>query len=630
MKISGCIIARNEEANIAKCINNLKHVTDEIIVVDTGSEDDTIRSAKELGASVYEQKWENDFSKARNAALERATGDWIIFLDADEFFNEESLLRVRPTIQKAHSNQNIEGMLCNLINVDLETKKDIDAGHVIRIFRNKRLFRFINKIHEEICNDSRSLRYIDKSDTLTVIHTGYSSSLRISKARRNLEMLLDNKEGHERSAYYLATTYFSLHDFNNAYQYAELALLEKSVTECDHFAYKMHFIKIIIAMTLESSNKEKIELLIREANKKYSEHPEIAKIEAVYRLQEKRYAESLDKYSYSLTCQEKYGKKLVQNNFAETVHEVYFSIAQISYLMNKEADALSYYVKALRSNKYNKEVFKSMFGLCMTMPEYEMIAFFNSIYDVEKEEDVNFIIAQIADCGIPKLVLYYANKWNNTFAHEDDVLIYAFLAQHNYQNALEIALLYLKNDPSYSPLVTSILIMGRLFPEAEKIKDEIGEDYFNLIMYYADGRNYSENDNTYASVFSKLIRHADQSVITDYLKLADAKEASLISSIAETFLTIFHYEQAISYYQLLFELASDEAGKAVAAFQLGYCFYKQKQYEESLYWFEKAIRNGYAENDMAEYLQWIANQTSDDGIKRKSKALMPLVNMSAK
>ncbi|MEL7656459.1 MAG: glycosyltransferase, partial [Bacillota bacterium] len=76
MKISGCIIARNEEANIANCINNMKNVTDEIIVVDTGSEDKTIQIAKELGAFVYEYQWENDFSKAKNSVLDYATGEW--------------------------------------------------------------------------------------------------------------------------------------------------------------------------------------------------------------------------------------------------------------------------------------------------------------------------------------------------------------------------------------------------------------------------------------------------------------------------------------------------------------------------------------------------------------------------
>ncbi len=609
MKISGCIIARNEELNIVKCINNLKSVTDEIIVVDTGSDDKTRQIAEEIGASVYEQKWENDFSKARNAALERATGDWIIFLDADEFFNEDSLSLLRPAIQKAHSNPNIEGMLCNLFNIDLDTGRFLNSSYVMRIFRNRKHIRYINQIHEEISNKGAKLKHSNNSDILTIMHTGYSSSLQAEKAKRNLEMLLIDTE-HEIAAYHLATTYFILGDYKNAYQYADLALSIKAIRDIDQLAYKMHYYKIFITMSLEGSNKTKIQSLIKEANKKFGKHPEIVKMEAVFLLLEKHYSQAYAKYLYALHCQEEYGKTLGQNNFIGTIDEVYSGIAQILCLMNREADAFSYYVKALRSNKYNREVFQSMFTLCRTMPEHETIAFLNSIYEVDKEEDVNFIIAQIAECGIPKLVLYYANKWNNTFAHEDDVLIYAYLAQRNYLNALEIALLYLKNDKdSYSPLVTAILIMGRLFLESETIKDQIGEDYRDLIRCYYSGSNYLGNNNTYVTVFSKLIKHADQNGITDYLKLADATEASLISRIAEVLLTSARYEQAISYYQLLFELTLGEDRKAVVAFNTGYCFYKLKQYKESLNWFEKAIQNGYAENDMAEYLQWMKSQS---------------------
>jgi glycosyltransferase involved in cell wall biosynthesis len=117
MRISGCIIARNEEENIANCITRLKNTVDEIIVVDTGSEDDTVRIADELGAYVLKQKWDNDFSKAKNYALEHAKGDWIVFLDADEYFHENSIANVRPVIQKVHTDRNTEGILCEIINI---------------------------------------------------------------------------------------------------------------------------------------------------------------------------------------------------------------------------------------------------------------------------------------------------------------------------------------------------------------------------------------------------------------------------------------------------------------------------------------------------------------------------------
>ena len=94
MKITGCYIVKNEEANIARSIDSIKAVCDEIIVVDTGSDDRTVEIATAKGAKVLRFRWVNDFSKARNYAMSLARGDIIIFLDADEWFvpalNEES------------------------------------------------------------------------------------------------------------------------------------------------------------------------------------------------------------------------------------------------------------------------------------------------------------------------------------------------------------------------------------------------------------------------------------------------------------------------------------------------------------------------------------------------------------
>ena len=86
MRISACVVIKNEEKNIRRWLVNMRHIADEIIVVDTGSTDATLKILKEAGIKVYHFAWCNDFAAAKNYAIKQATGDWVVFLDADEYF----------------------------------------------------------------------------------------------------------------------------------------------------------------------------------------------------------------------------------------------------------------------------------------------------------------------------------------------------------------------------------------------------------------------------------------------------------------------------------------------------------------------------------------------------------------
>ena len=87
LKLSLCMIVRDEEAQIGKALESVKDIVDEIVVVDTGSSDKTREIVREYGGKVFETEWKDDFSKAKNFALEKATGDYILFMDADEFID---------------------------------------------------------------------------------------------------------------------------------------------------------------------------------------------------------------------------------------------------------------------------------------------------------------------------------------------------------------------------------------------------------------------------------------------------------------------------------------------------------------------------------------------------------------
>src|SRR5262245_37269575 len=84
VRLSAALIVRDEEAHLADCLATVSRIADEIVVVDTGSRDCTPDIARAYGARVVARPWADDFSQARNAALECATGAWILYVDADE------------------------------------------------------------------------------------------------------------------------------------------------------------------------------------------------------------------------------------------------------------------------------------------------------------------------------------------------------------------------------------------------------------------------------------------------------------------------------------------------------------------------------------------------------------------
>ena len=228
MKISACVIAKNEAENLPRWLASMRVFADEMIVVDTGSTDATVQIARAGGAQVLHFDWVNDFSAAKNFALDAASGDWVVFTDADEYFTEESAPRVRPLIEEYDRRAKIDGFIVHLVNIDMDTGALLGTtAKVQRIFRRAPHIRFVGSIHEHVENLSGDLgREMMMAPGLTLYHTGYSPRIIKQKSRRDLELLLARRAKGERNKldeYHLMDCYYSLEDYPHAAQYARAA-----------------------------------------------------------------------------------------------------------------------------------------------------------------------------------------------------------------------------------------------------------------------------------------------------------------------------------------------------------------------------------------------------------------------
>jgi len=205
-KLSLSMIVKNEEQNLRNCLESVRGVVDEIVIVDTGSSDNTIEIAEQYHAKIYHFDWCNDFSAARNYALSKSRGDWVLYLDADERLKEKSKNEI---INLIDNNEKL-GINC-FVNSISSNGRNSQIMKYTRLFRNDPQIKFDGKAHEQIEPSLRSNRYEIIDSKIEIIHLGYDVSepeLK-SKAERNLNLLLDDykKKKLPYLAYQIANSY---------------------------------------------------------------------------------------------------------------------------------------------------------------------------------------------------------------------------------------------------------------------------------------------------------------------------------------------------------------------------------------------------------------------------------------
>ncbi len=201
-RISACLIVKDEAASLAGCLRSVRGVADEIVVVDTGSTDDTVLIARAEGANVTTIAWRGDFAAARNAALDQATGDWIFVLDADEELDDASAAAVRA----AASDPAAEAYWVRIVSYLGESPDDqLTVENLYpRLFRRRPQYRFSGDIHEQILPALTTAGADVRTSAITLLHYGYLAPVvaRRGKIARNTTMLEGALKKHPKDPYH--------------------------------------------------------------------------------------------------------------------------------------------------------------------------------------------------------------------------------------------------------------------------------------------------------------------------------------------------------------------------------------------------------------------------------------------
>lgn len=237
--ISACLITKNEEAWIGDLIEHLKPIVSEFIVVDTGSTDKTVEIARAKGARVSSIKWENDFSKARNASLDKATQRWILIIDPDERLAATDLEKMRALTEAkdvmAYSFDTRNYVRNPQVSNFKPTRgeyavyeKDYPGyfeSRKVRLFQNVPTTRFVGSVHELVETTLRGK--VIESD-IPFHHYGSAPEIDAQKAKKSLYQAHGQKKIQEqpndwKAHFELGVEYISAKEFKKAIEELEKA-----------------------------------------------------------------------------------------------------------------------------------------------------------------------------------------------------------------------------------------------------------------------------------------------------------------------------------------------------------------------------------------------------------------------
>ena len=328
MKLSVCMIVKNEEKILEQCLNCVKEFADEIIIVDTGSSDKTVELAKKFTDKVYNFKWCNDFSKARNFSFEKASLDYVCWLDADDYINKENLEKIKKL--KNSNNNNADVYMCKYGMCFDEQNNPQFIYYRERILRRNLNFKWQGFIHEAIC----PVGEIEYTDILIEHHSREKSN-----PKRNLQIYQYHiKKGEildARAQYYFAKEYF----YNKMYSQCEKNL-KKYLKMPNKFMPNVIDAYITLASCLIQKNKTEkaLDLLLKSLKEIEPNAQLCCKIAQVFILLNKK-QNAIIFYKLALNCDrdEKSG------DFICKQYTKLIPLLQLTYLYFKQGDLKNSY-----------------------------------------------------------------------------------------------------------------------------------------------------------------------------------------------------------------------------------------------------------------------------------------------
>ena len=434
IKLSACVITKNEEKNLPRWLKCMEKVADEIVVVDTGSVDNTVKLAEDIGAKVYHFTWINDFAAAKNYAIEHATGDWILFLDADETFTPVSQKCLRQVIERFDRDKTVACLLCRLLDIDEDNDNIITNTSILpRIFRRSPYIRYKGAIHEQLENTKGNKRMVFSGD-LEILHTGYSSGIFKAKNKRNLPILLSElkkakTEDERKKLYSYLMDAYCPDDYEKVIYYGQ-----KCIDNGTEILGAPGHVYEVVTVSMFNVGKPFEEVLSKldEAAEKYPNEPSFSFIRSMVLDKQGKDEEAEQAVLKAFKQRECIEKQMAQGVGAADTSRGYLPYAyerlgNIYSRRGEQQKAAENYHMALKMHKYMGHSLRSLCQSLAGADDVEVIELLNTLYD--RKIDGKFILRNLKGFGSPGVMAYYGQGIKGF------EIGYAYMASGRYDSA---------------------------------------------------------------------------------------------------------------------------------------------------------------------------------------------------
>lgn len=608
--VSLCMIVKDEEVYLKRCLDSVSNQVDEIIIVDTGSTDSTVSIAKEYEAKIFTYEWDKDFAAARNFSLEKAQSDYVLVLDADEYLDENT------DIQNAIKEQK-DIYIINFKNYS-------DGGYVtkhqaIRLFKNSIGLKYSGKIHEHL-NIADFDNLTNDISEFNIHHDGYKNETyhKKNKYNRNLEILekevKDNPTGY--NLFNLGTQYKAgnnyekaLETFRKSYPYSKnqlyLPYLLYSMGDC---LYQL------------GRNKDGINL-IKDSSELFPKYTGFYYLMGLY----------YEKLNYLKASEESF-EKCLELGEVENLHSLdgvgsylaYIKLAEIQHkqgnllkaldssfaaleINKKFPPALSQYITVLKSAGINENDLNENLKKSYPIKDVKDLEVLFSVLIAHRSKLLQKYIEEYkieVNNSVFAIVAIYNKQYDDACAYWNkeeifDTTIFSdILALLIVQENEELLLKLLKNmnlNKNEKKAVQSLVINndGIMISLPDSLFEIIKNVLINLLRIEEETvfldvyRRLTLNELEKEQLISLIIHNGYLSIAVDLLTeelKSNSSNDELMGLLADVYTRQNRYNDALELYMQLIEKIGD-----YSSYNRLHCLYEKIQYNEGLHLLKKQM-----------------------------------------